>query len=158
MARDPAHRTSARTLRKLAAGHVFYEFGDGERGIWDRFSTRNIGLAVQRHMATTFDGDAEKMRRATTAALAQSLRVELDSWAPVEQRAFANFAFVLSLVPELARWTSAQKQALVEIIRAKAAPEETAYLRLLQQHPALKEAFVRLGSRSPAADAAARSE
>ena len=29
MTRDSAHRTSARTLRQLAAGHVFYEFGEG---------------------------------------------------------------------------------------------------------------------------------
>ena len=51
MAREPSHRTSARTLRKLAAGHVFYEFGDGPRGLWDTFSARNIGLAVQQRMA-----------------------------------------------------------------------------------------------------------
>ena len=60
MASQPAHRTSARTLRKLAAGHVFYEFGDGPRGLWDTFSVRNIGLAVQRRMAEEFKGDPEK--------------------------------------------------------------------------------------------------
>ncbi len=61
MARDSAHRTSAATLRKLAAGHVFYEFGKGARGQWDTFSTRNIGFAVERWMANQFQGDPEKM-------------------------------------------------------------------------------------------------
>src|SRR6266852_1352280 len=42
-------RTPARTLKRLAAGHVFYELPGSqllqkEAGAWDRFSTRNIGL------------------------------------------------------------------------------------------------------------------
>ena len=48
IARTPGYRTPARTLRKLAAEHVFYETGDGPRGLWDNFSIRNIGFAVQR--------------------------------------------------------------------------------------------------------------
>ena len=69
MARDPAHRTSARTLRQLAAEHVFYEFGDDVPGQWDTFSTRRIGLAVQRQMAEEFGGDPEKLRRATVGTI-----------------------------------------------------------------------------------------
>ena len=65
---------------------------------------------------------------------------------PLEQSAFKDFAFVLSLVPELKGWSSDQKQALVEIIRAKVSADEADYLRLLQRHHALKEALVRLGS------------
>ena len=34
-------------LKRLAAGHVFYELPGSEVGAWDRFSTRNIGLRVQ---------------------------------------------------------------------------------------------------------------
>src|ERR1035437_5980675 len=63
MSRDPTHRTSARTLRQLAAGHVFYEFGDDLPGQWDTFLTRTIGLAVQRRLAEEFNGDPEKLRR-----------------------------------------------------------------------------------------------
>src|SRR5208282_1631841 len=146
MISQPAHRTSARTLRKLAAAHVFYEFGDRPRGLWDMFSVRNIGLAVQRRMAEKFEGDPESMCRATSAALAVNLRVDPRRWKPLEQSAFKDFAFVLSLVPELKRWTGRQKQALVEIIRAKVSADEATYLRLLQGHLALKQALVRLGS------------
>jgi len=141
-----AYRTPARTLRKLAAAHVFYEFGDGPRGLWDTFSVRNVGLAVQRRMAEEFNGDPESMGRATSAALARDLRVDPKKWAPLEQEAFQDFAFVLSLVPELKGWIGSQKRALVEIIRAKLSADESNYLRLLQQHHPLKEALVRLGS------------
>src|SRR5208283_3711413 len=154
MASEPSHPTSARTLRKLAAGHVFYEFGGGPRGQWDSFSVRNIGLAVQQRMAEKFNGDPERMRRAASGALSKDLRVDTTTWSAVERSAFEDFAVVLLLVTELRRWTGVQKQALIEIIRAKASNDESDYLRLLQQHPALKQAFLRLGSSSPAAESA----
>ncbi|HEY5174876.1 MAG TPA: hypothetical protein VII95_04850 [Terriglobales bacterium] len=146
MTRDPTHRTSARTLRQLAAGHVFYEFGDDLPGQWDTFSTRTIGLAVQRRLAEEFTGDPEKLRRVTVEALSQDLQVDLGTWSPLEQSAFANFAAVLSLAPEVAQWTNLQKQALADIIRAKVSADETEYLRLLQQHQALKQLVLRVGS------------
>jgi hypothetical protein len=149
MRRDPGHRTSARILRQLAADHVFYEFGDGLPGQWDTFSTRRIGLAVQQRMAEEFGGDPEKLRRAATEALSQKLHVDIRRWNPLEQAVFADFASVLSLAPELSQWTNPQKQALVDIIRAKVAADESKYLRLLQQHRGLKEIVLRLGSERP---------
>src|SRR5580704_19385600 len=49
IARNPMYRTSPQTLRRLAAGHVFYELG--EVGAWDGFSTRKIGMKVNQRMA-----------------------------------------------------------------------------------------------------------
>lgn len=146
MAADPKHRTSPRTLRKLAAGHVFCEIGQRPAGAWDAFSTRNLGFAVQQSMAASHHGSSAGMRRATRTALARLLDVDLASWSSVEQNAFENFSLLLALVPEIPQWTSAQKQALAEVIRAKAAPDEAVYLRLLQQHEVLREAVLRLGS------------
>src|ERR1019366_2548862 len=154
MTRDRAHRTSSRILRKLAAEHVFYEFGKEPPGQWDTFSTRRIGLAVQQRMAEQFDGDPEKLRRAATEALSQNLHVDIRRWNPLEQAVFADFASVLSLAPELRQWTTPQKQALLAIIRAKVAADESKYLRLLQQHRGLKEIVLRLGSEGPTVKAA----
>src|SRR5271166_5677014 len=151
IAGQSTYRTPAPTLRKLAAAHVFYEFGDGPRGLWDTFSVRNIGLAVQRRMAEEFNGDPESMGCATSNTLATDLRVDPKKWTPLEQSAFKDFAFVLSLVPELKGWTGNQKRALVDITRAKTSADESDYLRLLQGHVALKEALVPLGSAPDAA-------
>jgi hypothetical protein len=140
------HRTSPSALRKLAAGHVFYELDQQPRGRWDNFSIRNIGFAVQRQMAGNFGGNPQVMRRLASEALAKSLRLDLTSWRSLEKSTFENFALVLSLTPEFSAWAETQKQALVEIIRAKAAPDEAGYLRLLQQHSALRDIIVRLGS------------
>ncbi len=152
IARKPGYRTSARILRKLAAEHVFYEFGNGRRGLWNTFSARNIGLRVQRRMAEEFGGDPEKMRRVTSATLTRVLQVETETWSAIERAALEDFACVLSLVPELKRWTGNQKQALTQIILAKATAAESDYLRLLQRHDALKAALVALGSSLPVAE------
>jgi hypothetical protein len=140
------HRTSPATLRKLAAGHAFYELDQQPSGLWDTFSTRNIGFAVQRLMASNFGGNAQVMRRLASEAVAKILHLDLTSWRPLEKTAFENFALVLSLAPEFSEWAETQKQALVEIVRAKAAPDEADYLRLLQQHSALRDIILRLGS------------
>jgi len=86
------------------------------------------------------------MRRRTTTQLAKALGVNVTRWNAREQQAFSNFALELSLVPEIKNWSAAEKQAIVAIIRAKAGPDETRYLRLLQKHETLRTAFLRIGS------------
>jgi hypothetical protein len=146
MARDPGHRTSARTLRKLADGHIFFEFGGAPVGRWDTFSTRTVGIAVQRKMASEFGGDAAKMRRRCERRLWRVLGVDPDRWTARERWALSNFAVVLSLVKDLTRWTPIERRLLTAILRAKAGRDETTYLRLLQGHDRLREAFLRIGS------------
>jgi len=140
------YRTPARTLRKLAAEHAFYEVGEQPRGRWDTFSTRNIGFAVQQKMAREFSGRPEDLRHSARDTLSRVLKVDLKSWIAVEMTAFDSFALLLSLVPELDHWTPSQKQAVVDIIRAKAGASEALYLQRLQQHEVLRQSVLRLGS------------
>ena len=92
MRRNPKHRTSARTLRTLATGHMFSEFGSRAPGAWDTFSTRNVVLALQRHMAQKFGGDAGRMRAHTSQSLAETVGVNIHRWNELEKQAFWNFA------------------------------------------------------------------
>jgi hypothetical protein len=145
------YRTPARTLKRLAAGHVFYELPGSEVGAWDTFSTRNIGLRVNRRMARDFDGDASRMREHSRRALEKISGVKIggvstSSWTPLEKAAFDNFALVLTDVPGLHAWTREEKEDLVRIIRAKAKPDEMLYLHLTQRHGQLRKALLTLGS------------
>ena len=138
------YRTPARTLRRLSKAHVVYELPEAERGAWDCFAMRNIGFEVQRRMARGFDGDAEAMRKAAAERLASIIKVnpqKLKSQAQV-----ADFAMVLDLVPDVSRWSSDEKDALREIIAAKAARTELRYMRLLQKYARLRAAILKLGS------------
>jgi hypothetical protein len=141
------YRTPARTLRRLSKANVVYESPEAERGAWDSFAMRNIGFAVQRHMANQFGGDAMAMRRAAAMHFARQLN--LDHASPeAEHRAFADFAIVLSLVPDLGRWSQDEKSALRAIIAAKSSKTEQHYQRLLVKHERLRSAILRLGSRA----------
>ncbi len=145
IAANSKYRTPARTLKRLAAGHVFYELPGSAVGAWDRFSTRNIGLRVNRRMARDFGGDAALMREHSRRALERGLGVSTSSWTPLERAAFDNFAIVLAEVTGFRAWTREEKEDLVRIIRAKAKRDEMLYLHLTQRHTRLRKALLTLG-------------
>jgi hypothetical protein len=109
MRQDPAYRSSKRTLERLARGYMLFEGPGAERGVWDRFRVRNIGLAAQR-------GEGN------------------------------GLPLVLSLIPDLPRWTQEEKAAAAAVVHAKHSRSEARYLRLMQRHKRLRAALIELGS------------
>jgi hypothetical protein len=146
LAAQKTYRTPTKILRRLAEGHMLLETPPARRSAWDSFRIRNVGLAVQRRMQERFDGDALKMRRAAAEAVARSLGVEFERRKGAEQTAFEDLALVLSLIPDLARWSADEKSAVLRIIKAKASADESKYLRLLQQHSRLRDEIIKIGS------------
>lgn len=147
IARREGYRTPASTLRRLASGHVLYEYGrDGGAQVWDSFHMRNLGLAVQRRMSERFKGDARAMREAAVREVSRALGIRPGGGVN-EERAFSDWALLLSLIPDLSSWSDDERGALVDIVRAKARAQETRYLHLLQKHSRLREAIIRLGGK-----------
>jgi hypothetical protein len=151
IAAEKTYRTPARTLRRLASGHVFYELSGSDVGAWDKFSTRNIGLRVNRRMARDFGGDAVFMREHSRRGLERILfpkssGVSTSSWTPLEKAAFENFALVLADMRRWRAWTREEKEDLVRVIRAKAKRDEMLYLHLTQRHERLRKALLGIGS------------
>ncbi len=146
IAANPKYRTSARTLRRLAAGHVFYELPGSEVGAWDSFSPRKIGLRVNALMAREFGGDSLRMMAESAPVVARTLAAGMSSWSALEKASLENFAVALTLVRDLSSWTHQQKAALAQIIRAKTARDEMKYLHLMQKHERLRGALLKIGS------------
>jgi hypothetical protein len=124
----------------------FKEPGFSPRGPWDTFSTRNLGLHINRRMTLDFDGDHQKIRQASTTAVTRALKINPARWTPTQKQALENWSLVLALIPDLARWTPNEKNQLTKIIRAKSANDEMPYLRQTQRHPRLRAELLRLGS------------
>ena len=141
-----SYRTPARVLRELSEGHMILEIPPAPQSRWDSFRIRNVGLAVQRRMAKSFDGDALKMRRASVEEVARALNVRTKDWKEAERNAFEDLALVLALIPDLADWTKDERLDVVRIVRAKASADEARYVRLLQRHPRLRDEVIKLGS------------
>jgi hypothetical protein len=147
IASNPKYKTPARTLRRLSEGHAFYELPGSPPTAWDQFSTRNIGLRVNRAMVSEFEGDDSLLKSAAAAKLAKILRSRIPAEGTSAHEAFQNFALVAWLIPETTSWTVEEKDLLRRIISAKAARDEMLYMHLLQKHLALRQAMLRLGSR-----------
>lgn len=147
MAEDSNYRTSARTLRKLASGHMLFELPGGTPlGLWDRFQVRNIGLAVQRRMARDFNGDPKRIRDSSTKFVTGALDLKIDSRSRDDATVFQNLALVLAMTPDISKWNDPDKALARNIIRAKAAGDEALYLKRMQKHAALRDVLMRLGS------------
>ncbi len=167
IAASPQYRTPPRTLKRLAETHMFYELqpsvegrtkldpavaetgfspsGNGP-GPWDTFSTRNLGLLINRRMAKKFNGDSQKIRQSSTAAVIHALNIKSARWTTAQQQSLENWSLILGLIPDLARWSRDEKHQLAEIIRAKSAQNEMRYLRHTQRHARLRAELLRLGS------------
>jgi len=150
LARDPRRRTSARTLRKLADGHMLFETPNrvqpAQSGQWDRFEVRNVGIAGQRSMAREFKGDPQKIRTQSVEFVKKSLMLRTNRWREAEIGALNKLAFVLAIVPGIERWSPDEKQLVARIIQAKASRDEALYLKLMQKHERLRAGVIRLGS------------
>jgi hypothetical protein len=141
------YRTPPRILKQLAEAHMFYELPRSPHpGAWDRFSVRNLGLLINRRMAQQFDGDSDKLRSASVATVIRALAIEPSRWKADQRQSLENWSYVLSMLPDLSRWSKKEKAGVIEIIRAKAAPDEMRYFRLTRLHPRLRSELLRLGA------------
>ncbi len=144
---NPAYRTSRRTLKRLAEAPMFYEIDPrNPNRQWDTFSIRNIGLRVNGRMAGKFGSDSQKIRRASTASVSRALGLDPSTWKGSQNKALETWSLVLGLILDLERWSLSEKSRMVQVIRAKATINETAYLRLTQRHPRLWAELLRIGS------------
>lgn len=79
------HRTSARTLRRLAESPMIFELDDRRKGDWDRFQVRKIGLGMQ---GREFESLASLVREASWSRNERQMleQIVLAKRAPEETR------------------------------------------------------------------------
>jgi len=98
-------------------------------------------------MGEKFDGDVQRFRKRSAERLARILGGKIPPTDSLSRTSFENFGLVLSLIPKLRYWSSAEKQGVLEILRARSGREEMPYLHLLQHHSKLRESLIRVGSK-----------
>jgi hypothetical protein len=74
-------------------------------------------------------------------------RIRNIGFAAGQREGASGLEIALSLIPGLDQWTRQEKRAVADIVRAKQSGPESRYLRLMQRHPKLRAALLRLGSR-----------
>lgn len=126
--RDRSYRSSPAVLETLAQRHMFWEPEAGVPALLPRVPSLGLRLA---------DADA--------ATVAEILGLgRLRGWSAAERLALERLAPVVAALPGLVRWSAADKRALGAVIRAKAGPDETAFLERLEGHPKAGRALAAL--------------
>src|SRR5262249_30536112 len=121
LAADPGYRTPRRILRRLVTHNLLYEVPGTPSGDWDRFHVRHLRLAVNRRMARRYGGSAAAIRAAAVRRVARALGIRPRALSRPAFRAFESFALVLDELPDLRRWSRAERRAVIGVVRAKVA-------------------------------------
>jgi hypothetical protein len=154
LGRDPSHRSSLATLKRLAAAPLYLHLGVPRRDVMGEIPLANVGLRVGRYLAERFGADRAGARATCAAEAAARLRVTvLARWSPAEREAWERWAPLLLLLPGLRRWSEAERRALVEVVRAKGGRRESEFVRRFDAHAKLRLAVRRLAAQPPRATA-----
>ena len=145
MRRNPAHRSSPKTLRALARHNLYYFMDELRSDVIGADFLPNVGLKISDYLAKRFGSDREEATRVCSHEAAALLNYR--SWKGLsrgEGLAWERWAPLACLLPGLARWSAAEKQALVRVIRAKGGRRESEFAILFDRHRRLRDAILRL--------------
>lgn len=124
LARRPGARSDPAMLRRLARSDLVLPLDGTRVEDFRDVDVRAIGLAVTRLIERRFGGDRARALEALTRRAARALG------AP---RTGGRLAPVAGLIPDLARWSPADRRALLSVVRAKEGVRERPFVFALQR-------------------------
>jgi hypothetical protein len=158
--RAPAHRSSLATLRRLAAHAMYFEYAGGA-ALPPVAVTQAAGLRVARWLVRQGDRDTaleaasrtalahcvDSMRAAATPERTMSPvtgsaaeRALFRAWSAAARAAWLRASPLLCAL-DIARWSDAERRALVQLVRAKGAPSEREFVLRFAAHARLRRAL-----------------
>ena len=142
---DKLYRSELKTLKKLAMNDMVINLGPTRQKPYKELRVADIGMAVTRMIADKYDGDGALANEFSISESMAALNdPDLRSWNRSERLQFSRFCPILAAIPGLAGWNSADKQQLLDIIRARGADGEKEYVRLTQSHTKLRSTLEKL--------------
>ncbi len=134
--RDPAYRCSRRTLQRLAQAHLFFDL---DRPL-PLPALTDVGLRIVRALAA-HGADRERALDDFEARAARRCGLALRRLSAPQRRVWRQWAPWLASLRGLAHWPVADRRALADVIRAKAAPSERDYVLRVAAHANLCRAL-----------------
>jgi hypothetical protein len=136
IAADPHYRTPLASLRRFTGSDIEWRLND----VPD-CEPASLSDAVTGWISRYFHGDRAAAERAAVRKVARALGTgEGDRWSDNERQAFIAWAPLVGQIPGLSRWPSADKRALVAVMRAKGGSEFRFHDRL-SRHRRLRGAL-----------------
>ncbi|HXV78938.1 MAG TPA: hypothetical protein VEG60_03565 [Candidatus Binatia bacterium] len=143
MKTKPSHRSSKRTLRGLAEDYLYFETPGVRAPYWPRVA--DLGAKTARHLAGLATTEREAPLPVCLQRALRLLNARLPRQASAEvQAAWKNWAPIVSILPDIERWSREERVNLAKVISAKGGLRDSDYLALFDQHPRLGSALRRL--------------
>jgi hypothetical protein len=147
MRKNPAHRSSLATLRRLSRKNLYYHVGEERDDVVGVVELPNVGLRVTRWLASHFGSDREGASRACEREAARMLGLRsLSGFSAGERLAFRRWAPLVRILPGVSRWPVGAKRDLVAVIRAKGGRRESDFVARFDRHRPLRRAILGLAS------------
>jgi hypothetical protein len=145
MRRSPRHRSSHATLNELSSVYMFYELeptlSDG-RGV---LSLEHIGLHVSKYLGQRFGADRDRATVVCEREAAQLLGLRsFRGFTDDERMVWRRWSPLVLVLPGVRRWSAVEKNALVEVAKAKGGRQESEFLPLFAGHSKLRTALLEL--------------
>ncbi|NIM51625.1 MAG: hypothetical protein GTN62_12420 [Gemmatimonadales bacterium] len=145
MKRNPRHRSSIATLKKLVEANVYWYLDRPRKDVRGMISLGNIGLRVSRYLAGRFGSDRERGIETCSHDAASLLGVRSQrGWSAGERLAWRRWSPLVMALPGVERWSSAEKRALARVVRAKGGRRESDFVLLFDRHRRLRRAVLAL--------------
>jgi hypothetical protein len=144
--RQPSRRSTPATLRRLAAVNMYWFAGRPRDDVMGLLPLERVGLAVTDYLAARFGADRERGEQACAAEAARLLGARgWQRWRPAERLWWTRWSPLVLLLPGVARWSAAERAALVAVVRAKGGRRESDFVRRFDAHRRLRAALRALG-------------
>ena len=141
----PKHRSSIATLEALAEENVYFDLKQPRDDVIGMLPLGNVGLLITDYLAARFGADrvggAEVCAREAARLLGVRSRAK---WSAGEELAWQRWSPLVLILPGVSRWSTADKKAIVAVVRAKGGASEAEFVRLFDGHRRLRRAVVGL--------------
>lgn len=141
MKTDPAWRSPRATLVQLAQWHLFFDLDPAHTPGLPSIAA--LGLRIANTLAARAGADRE---RAIADCAAEAMQLtglrSLRGFSAGERQAWTRWSPLMLALPEVRRWSAADKAALVEVVRAKGGRSEIEYVARFAAHPKLAQALL----------------
>jgi len=138
---DPARHSDAATLRALAESQLCLDFDRSRSPLLPPLA--ELGLRVCDGLAARAGGERERVLAECSRECMQLTGVRsLRGFSAGERLAWARWSpLVVFALPQLARWSQAERRELARVIRAKGGRDEREYIERFAAHRKLQRAL-----------------
>jgi hypothetical protein len=138
---DPAHRSSAATLRALAESPLFFDFDRSHSPVMPPVA--ELGLRIGDSLAARSRGDRERVLEQCSRETMRLTGVRsLRGFSAGERLAWQRWSpLVVFALPGVSRWSLAERRDLGRVIRAKGGRDESEFIARFAAHSKLQQAL-----------------